>query len=362
MVMRRSDKNKVRQYVSFIVCLLLMAAVAVSRDGRLLGHDLGKQEAEETTASVVTGEDGSITVNTTGIAKDVIGYNGPTPVEITIREGRIVGVRPLANHETPGFFSAVANSDLLESWNGKTLQEAAETRADAVTGATMSSVALIRNVELGIGYALDNGITAKAAQGEVLTPKFVVVLLIILAGAVVPLFFRSKGYRTAQLVLNVVLLGFWGGTFVSYSLMTSYMANGIGSWALLPWGVLLIAAFVYPLFGKKEHYCTWLCPYGSLQELVGKCGGKKIRMSAKTVKRLMLFRKVLWFVLMLLLWTGLWFDWMDYEPFTAFFFKDASPIVLVIAGLFLILSFFVPRPYCRFVCPTGTLMKTAEDN
>jgi polyferredoxin len=33
---------------------------------------------------------------------------------------------------------------------------------------------------------------------------------------------------------------------------------------------------------------------------------------------------------------------------------------MVLAVAFVLLSIVVPRPYCRFVCPTGTLMKTAE--
>ena len=33
-----------------------------------------------------------------------------------------------------------------------------------------------------------------------------------------------------------------------------------------------------------------------------------------------------------------------------------------IAAAFVTLSVFVPRPYCRFACPTGTLFKLAEAN
>ncbi|NLF43947.1 MAG: 4Fe-4S binding protein, partial [Bacteroidales bacterium] len=34
--------------------------------------------------------------------------------------------------------------------------------------------------------------------------------------------------------------------------------------------------------------------------------------------------------------------------------------VLIIGVAFLVLSVFIPKPYCRFVCPTGTLMKFAQ--
>ncbi|MCI7310122.1 MAG: 4Fe-4S binding protein, partial [Prevotella sp.] len=41
----------------------------------------------------------------------------------------------------------------------------------------------------------------------------------------------------------------------------------------------------------------------------------------------------------------------------AFVFQAAGWVVLVFAALFMVLAIFVPRPYCRFVCPTGTLFK-----
>ena len=184
--------------------------------------------------------------------------------------------------------------------------------------------------------------------------------MIIIAGGIVPLFFKDKRYRTLQLILNVLLLGFWGGTFISYSLMTSYLTNGITKIVMIPIALMLVTAFIYPMFGKKNYYCLWICPYGSLQELLGKCVRFKLNMGPRTIKALTFFREFLWFVLMWLLWTGLWFDWMGYEPFAAFFFMDASVVTLSIAGGFLVLSLIISRPYCRFVCPTGSLFKFSE--
>ena len=63
---------------------------------------------------------------------------------------------------------------------------------------------------------------------------------------------------------------------------------------------------------------------------------------------------------MLCMWIGLWFTWVEYEAFSAFIFESASPIVIGIAFVFVLLSLAIPRPYCRFVCPTGTLFKIAQ--
>lgn len=339
-----------------------MLIVPIVHSNKLIGIELGRDAEEEATPTMTVASDGTITVNTTEIGKDIIGYAGPTPVEITIADGKIKKIKPLQNRETPEFYGAVRNSNLFESLDGKTLAEAAETRLDGVSGATYTSSALIQNIRAGVNYALDEGSTAAvAAPAE--TPlglKFYFTLVVVACGALLPLWLKSRKYRYLQLALNVGILGFWGGTFVSYSLMVSYLTNGITQVALIPVALMLVTAFIYPMFGKVDYYCTWLCPYGALQELAGKVVKWKLPVSTKVAKGLGVFRNVLWFALMWLLWTGLWFDWMGYEPFAAFFFKDASPVVLGIAGGFILLSLVVQRPYCRFVCPTGSLFKLAE--
>lgn len=358
-------KNKleirVGQYVCFAICLLLMIVVPITRDHKLIGFNLPVGDSEEKVETLTENPDGTMVINTTDIGKNIIGYGGPTPLEITVKDNRIVKVKTLPNQETPEFFGAIRNSDMLESFEGMTLQEATFPHVDGVSGATYSSRAVINNVKAAAAYAINEKVEETPAQsGHELDFKWCATIVIILMGAVIPLFLKNKNYRYLQLILNVVVLGFWGGTFISYSLMVSYLSNGITQVVLIPAALMLVTAFIYPMFGKVNHYCTWICPYGSIQDLAGKCFKKKLNIPTSLGKYLTVFREVLWFVLMWLLWTGLWFDWMGYEPFAAFFIKDASPAVLGIAGGFLVLSLFVQRPYCRFVCPTGSLFKFSE--
>ena len=361
-MMLQTIKSKLPQLISFLICLMLMLVVPIWRDHKIIGIDLPIESDQEEKIETLTTTSTGFIINTTEIGKSIMGYGGKTPVEITVSNGKITKITPLKNQETPEFFGAVRNSDLFERLEGMSLEEAATTPLDGVSGATYTSKAIIGNIKGGIAYALDNNVKAAEmeAESEKLPLKFYITIIIILAGGVIPLFIKDKRYRILQLILNVLLLGFWGGTFISYSLMTSYLANGITRVVLIPIALMLVAAFIYPFFGKKNYYCLWICPYGSLQELLGKCVKYKFKLKPSLIKWLNFFREALWFVLMWLLWTGLWFDWMGYEPFAAFFFTDASAVTLGIAGGFLILSFFMQRPYCRFVCPTGSLFKFAE--
>ena len=81
----------------------------------------------------------TLVVNTTELCKDVIGYDGPTPLKITIVKGVVAKVEALPNTETPRFFDQVLESGLLKAVVGKKVSEAAKMPLDAVSGATYTS-------------------------------------------------------------------------------------------------------------------------------------------------------------------------------------------------------------------------------
>ena len=105
---------------------------------------------------VITKEDGMTVVNTTTLAEDVEGYAGPTPLKIYIKKNKIEKIEPLKNIETPKYF-ALIKRDLLGKWNGLNVKKAATQEVDVITGATMSSEAVIENVRRGLDYYNKSG-------------------------------------------------------------------------------------------------------------------------------------------------------------------------------------------------------------
>lgn len=101
---------------------------------------------------VLTKKKGVYTVDTTTLSQDVKGFNGPTPVMITIEKDKIVKVEALENSETPGFFKRMTDGGMLERWDGMTVDEALSAKVDVVAGATYSSNAIAENVRLGLTY------------------------------------------------------------------------------------------------------------------------------------------------------------------------------------------------------------------
>ena len=92
----------------------------------------------------------TLKVNTTNLAADVEGFNGPTPVEISVVKGKITRIRLLPNQETPAFLQSVIDAGLLKALDGKTVEDASKVKLDAVSGATYSSKAIIENIRRGL--------------------------------------------------------------------------------------------------------------------------------------------------------------------------------------------------------------------
>ena len=397
-MVKRQRKGFVARLLSLIVVVLILVAAAILRDGRILGHDLRK--AHEATAlkndTLEVTPDGAFVVNTKPLAKDVQGYGGPVPLKIHIKDGRVAAVEAEPNAESPDFFNRA--KELLNHWQNKSVDEALAEEVDAVSGATFSSRAIIANMQRGLAYAKQHclwgedgsvgalGTSAPPIEGgsagalETSAPPIVgsvsnsvgaletsappiVALIVVLLGAVVPLFYNNRRLHLVQLAVNVVVLGLWTGTFVSYTLFLRIFAGGVSLstiGALAAPLLMLIVALIYPLAGRSGHYCANICPFGSAQELAGKLSRRKLRITPRVLKLLSVLRNLLWGVLMALLLTGTCTAWIDYELFTAFLYSSASVWVIVLAALFLVLSVWVPRPYCRFVCPTGALVKSVE--
>lgn len=352
--------SKIRQIVSLLTCCLMLMAVAINKNQKLFGYELKRGTRPADVIQVKN--DGTTVISTKEIGKDIMGFGGDTPLEIYLKDGIITNIKPLENTESQEFFSKVTESDLFSKWIGVTPEEALQAKVDAVSGATLSSKAVITTMKRGLQYATRTNIDNKADYKELFSLKSICAITVILLGTFLPSIVRFKHYRTMQLALNVLVLGFWSGSFISYSVLVNFFSNRINIWGSVITTLLLLIGFLFPLFGKKSHYCTWLCPMGSFQELAGRSIKYKIHITPKQIGYLNYFREGLWGVLMLLMWVGVYFDWMDYELFTAFLFRQAYPWVIIVAILFLFLSLIINRPYCRFVCPTGNLLRLSQNS
>lgn len=123
-----------------ISALMLLALGATLQSAAPKGDD-----------EVMTKEGDTYVVNTTTLGKDVQGYAATTPVKIYIRKNKVEKVEFLKNQETPKYMARVKKA-LLNQWDGQKVKDATKQKVDGVTGATFSSEAIIKNVQLGLEY------------------------------------------------------------------------------------------------------------------------------------------------------------------------------------------------------------------
>jgi Na+-translocating ferredoxin:NAD+ oxidoreductase RnfG subunit len=87
--------------------------------------------------------------NSTEYGKGISGFGGPVPtLVVTDKSQKIKKVAIIKSSETQQYLQKVTSSNFLKKWNGKTIQQAKEVKVDGVTGATFSSRAIIKNVQL----------------------------------------------------------------------------------------------------------------------------------------------------------------------------------------------------------------------
>ena len=141
-----------------IAAIMLLVAGTVSLDART------KKKA--TTKKATTSQ----VIYTGDIASKVIGYNGTTPLNITVKNGVIENIEVLENQESPAYLKR-AKEKVLPQYIGKTVAEAKKLKPDIATGATYTSEAIIKNIQMGLDKAKSTSTSKKAATKKKATKK-----------------------------------------------------------------------------------------------------------------------------------------------------------------------------------------------
>ena len=282
------------------------------------------------------------------------GFGGSLRVVVGIdKTGKIAGVELGENYESVGFIERVRNEGFFKKWNGLSVADAAKAEVDTVSGATMSTRAIKSMVALNLSKYSGNEFQANSTETEPVWLEIIVFLL--LAYSIFAFFFPQKTakFRIFHLAALAVVLGFIGGYALSFESFKNWLSSG--HIAVVP-AVILGCALIFPIIFGKNFYCNFLCPFGAMQELLGRIPLPKKNLPQKFMKEVAVFKVVLLVALYILMIFKVVTDFTVFEPFSAFKFNASAVPSLVITALFLIVSLFINRPWCRFFCPTGTLI------
>jgi len=184
-----------------------------------------------------------------------------------------------------------------------------------------------------------------------------------LAGALALASYLALGRRSRKglfllSIVSLAWLGFWrkGCVCPIGSIQNVTLALFDPSYTL-PFTVVVF--FTLPLlfaffFGRT--FCAAVCPLGAAQELVAI---RPVRVARWLEHALGILPLVYLGIAVLFAGMGTAFLICQYDPFVALF--RLSPSKMTIVGLcFLVIGLFVGRPYCRYLCPYGSLLGLAS--
>ncbi|HDS84089.1 MAG TPA: 4Fe-4S binding protein [Phycisphaerales bacterium] len=167
---------------------------------------------------------------------------------------------------------------------------------------------------------------------------------------------RRRGWIVALMLFSLGYFGFWrqGCICPIGAIGNVTLAIFDASYAL---PLTVLAFFLLPLlftlfFGRV--FCGAVCPLGMVQDLVLI---RPLRIPAWLESGLRLFAWLYLGLALLMAATASALVICRYDPFVAFFRLGANPQLWIISFSVLAVSLFVGRPYCRFLCPYGVILR-----
>ena len=183
---------------------------------------------------------------------------------------------------------------------------------------------------------------------------------------------RSRRWLWLVMVGSLVYFGLWRGGCVCAIGAIQNVTLGLSD-ASYAVPLVVIGFFLLPLVAALlagRTFCAAVCPLGAIQDLVAV---RPIRVPRWLDHGLGLLAYVYLGAAVLFAATGAAFIICEYDPFVAVFrliplgrsasIMDAFPGslgMLILAGVFLLVGVFIARPYCRWLCPYGALLRVVS--
>jgi ferredoxin len=169
---------------------------------------------------------------------------------------------------------------------------------------------------------------------------------------------RSRRGLVALSIFSAAYFGFYrkGCVCAIGSFQDLALAAGDGSFAV---PIVVLAFFVLPLafaLFAGRTFCAGVCPHGALQDLVLL---KPVAVPAWLEQGLSVLPFVYLGAGVLFAATGSAFIVCQYDPFVPIFRMSGRALMVLAGAGLLALGVFVGRPYCRFLCPYGALLRLA---
>lgn len=295
------------------------------------------------------------------------GYAGPIKVLVGVNPaGEIIGVEIVESRETPGFFRRLPEAGYFRQFLGKDYEDDLRLSRDidAASGATVSSEAVARAIReearsLAAG-PINVQVPSSPEPVQFGAPEGLLIALYVVA------YFghrsrqpnAKKWIRRVTLIVGVVGLGFLYNKPLTLANIVSLLAGYWPDWHTnLYWFLLLGGILLVTTAQGKNPYCSWFCPFGAVQEGLGRIGGAKVFRPRRWHRRLQWLQRGLALSAIVL---GLALRQpgpVSFEPFGTLFDQHGSTAQWILLVIVLLTSFVILRPFCTYLCPLDPVVE-----
>jgi polyferredoxin len=297
------------------------------------------------------------------------GFGGSVPVLTAIdREGRILAVKILECRETPSYLTRIDTPEVLRALVGRSYAETISLAGvDAISSATVTAVAVESAVRSGARTVAVKAIGLEPPDGtgrprrafrwwDALAVIYVCAVAFVFRKA------RSPRWRWATLAMSIVVLGLVAKSYVSVADFSRALVGAWPAWEMFAaWYVFFFGVLIIT-FLRGRIYCRLMCPFGALCTAAAKVPVPNVLPSRRVLRALGLVRWILLAATVAAFaFTGS-AALFAYEPYAPLFQMPlwlaagaTAPIALAVVAI--VASAFVPRLWCRFLCPAGAALE-----
>jgi polyferredoxin len=167
---------------------------------------------------------------------------------------------------------------------------------------------------------------------------------------------RSRPAVLCLMLFSLAYFGFYRkGCICAIGSIQNLSLSLFNTGYVIPVSVLIFfaAPIVFTLFFGRS-FCAAVCPLGAVQDVT------LLRPIAIPPWLEHSLRYLAYVYLALAVWLsalGSTFIICRYDPYVAIFRQNANLNLLILGGALLVIGFFVGRPYCRFLCPYGVILR-----
>lgn len=210
--------------------------------------------------------------------------------------------------------------------------------------------------EFETGYLMPNTVTPEPRSSGMEYLDVTILLVVLSLAAWMVLRKRSRQGILLLSLFTFIYFGFYRegcicavGSVQNVALTLTDPGYKISLTVLL----FFLLPLVFSLFFGRV-FCAGACPLGAIQDLIIV---KPLSLPSWLRKTLGLIPYLYLGLAVLFAVTGTDFIICRYDPFVGIYRRDATFLMTVLGIAFLLTGLFVARPYCRFLCPYGVLLK-----